>query len=124
MGVTLYGNDSVTLTVEVPRVLRGTPVLFVEARALRNPRSARVYVEVYIEGADGKEHEVGTFTFFGVTREADKRALVFPLDSVQREAVAVSEEARVRVAMNPFDAKDGDVSDVRVELRAWIEVRG
>jgi hypothetical protein len=123
MAVTLYGNDSVTLAVEAPPALRGTPVLFVEARAFRNPRGARVYVEVYLEGADGGEHEVGRFTFFGMTREADKRAFAFPLEPVQRQALAVSEVAQVRAEMKPFDASNGDVSDVRVDLRAWIEVR-
>ena len=123
MAVTLYGNEPVTLTVEVPRALQGTPVLFVEAQGLRNPRGARVYVEVYLEGADGREHELGNFTFFGVTREADKRAFAFPLDAVQRQAVAVYEVARVRASMKPFDASIDDISDVRVNLRAWIEVR-
>jgi hypothetical protein len=123
MAVTLYGNDSVTLAVEVPPALQGTPVLFVEAWALRNPRGARVYVEVYLEGADGREHELGNFTFFGMTREADKQAFAFPLEPVQRQALAVSEVARVRAAMKPFDTSNGDVSDVRVDLQAWIEVR-
>ena len=36
--------------------------MFVEASALRNPRGARVYVEVYFEGADGREHDLGNFT--------------------------------------------------------------
>jgi len=31
------------------------------------------------------------------------------------------EAARVRASMKPIDAEDGDVSDVRVDLRAWIE---
>ena len=123
MAVTLSGNDSVTLTVEVPPALRGTPVLFVEASALRNPRGARVYVEVYLEGADGREHELGNFTFFGMTREADKQAFVFPLEPVQRQALVVSEVARVRAAMKPIDASNGDISDVGVDLQAWIEVR-
>jgi hypothetical protein len=122
MTVTLSGNDSVTLTVEVPRALRGTPVLFVEARALRNPRGARVYVEVYLEGADGQEHELGNFTFFGAPQDADKQVFAFAIDVVPREAIA-SEVVRVRASMKPFDAKNGDVSDVRVDLRAWIEVR-
>jgi hypothetical protein len=65
---------------------------------------------------------VGSFTFLGMTREADKRGFLFPLDPVQREAL-VSEAARVRAAMKLFDASNGDVSDVRVDLRAWIEVR-
>jgi hypothetical protein len=123
MAATLYGNDSVTLTVEVPPALRGTPVLFVQARALRNPRGARVYVEVYLVGADGREHQLGSFTFFGAPRDADERAFAFALDSVQRETLEVSEVVRVRAAMKPFDAKNGDVSDVRVDLQAWIEVR-
>jgi hypothetical protein len=123
MAATLYGNDSVTLTVEVPRALEGTPVLFIEASALRNPRGARVYVEVYLEGADGREHELGNFTFFGMTREADKQAFAFPLEPIQREALAVSEVVRVRATMKPFDARNGDISDVRVDLQAWIEVR-
>jgi hypothetical protein len=123
MAVTLSGNDSVTLRVEVPRVLRGTPVLFVEASALRNPRGARVYVEVYLEGADGREQELGNFTFFGAPRDADKQVFAFALGPVQREALAISEVARVRASMKPFDARNGDVSDVRVDLQAWIEVR-
>lgn len=123
MAVTLYGNDSVTLTVEVPRALEGTPVLFVEARALRNPRGARVYVEVSLEGADGREHELGNFSFFGMTREADEQAFVFPLEPIQREALVVSEVVRVRATMKPFDARNGDISDVQVDLQAWIEVR-
>lgn len=122
MAVTLYGNDSVTLTVEVSRAPPGSPVLFVEAWALRNPRGARVYVEMYLEGANGREHELGNFTFFGATRDADKQVFAFPLDPVQREAL-VSETVQVRAVMKPVDAKNGDVSDVRVELRAWIEVR-
>jgi hypothetical protein len=122
MAVTLSGNDSVTLTVEAPRALRGTPVLFVEARALRNPRGSRVYVEVSLVGADRQEHELGNFTFFGMTREADKQVSAFALDAVPRKALA-SEVVRVRASMKPFDAKNGDVSDVRVDLRAWIEVR-
>ncbi len=122
MAVTLHGNDSVTLTVEVPRVLRGTPVLFVEAWGLRNPRGARVYVEVYLEGADEREHELGNFTFFGATLETDKRVFAFPLDLVEYEALPY-EVARVRAAMKPFSARNGDVSDVRVDLQAWIEVR-
>jgi hypothetical protein len=123
MAVTLSGNDSVTLTVEVPPALRGTPALFVEASALRNPRGARVYVEVYLEAADGREHELGNFTFYGMTREADKQAFAFPLEPVQRQALGVSEVARVRAAMKPFDASNGDISDVGVDLQAWIEVR-
>jgi hypothetical protein len=123
MAVTLYGNEPVTLTVEVPRALEGTPVLFVEARALRNPRGARVYVEVSLEGADGREHELGNFSFFGMTREADEQAFVFPLEPIQREALAVSEVVRVRATMKTFDARNGDISDVRVDLQAWIEVR-
>ncbi|MDQ3927739.1 MAG: hypothetical protein M3328_01190, partial [Chloroflexota bacterium] len=71
--MTLYGNDSVTLTVEVPRAFRGTPVLLIEAWGLRNPWGARVYVEVYLEGADGRKHELGNFTFFGMTRDADEQ---------------------------------------------------
>ena len=122
MAVTLSGNDSVTLTVEVPRALRGTPVLFVEASALHNPRGARVYVEVHLAGADGREHELGNFTFFGAPRDADKQVFAFPLDAVPREAL-VSEVARVRASMKPFDASIDDISDVRVNLRAWIEVR-
>jgi hypothetical protein len=127
--VRLYGNDSVTLAVEVPPALRdtpvrGTPVLFVEARALRNPRGARVYVEMCIVGAEGREHEAGSFTFFGMTREADKQAFALPLEEpAQLEALAVSEAAQVRAAMKPFGAETGDVSDVRVDLRVWIEVR-
>ena len=123
MAVTLSGNDSVTLTVEVPRALQGTPVLFVEASALRNPRGARVYVEVGLEGADGREHELGSFTFFGAPRGADKQVFAFTLEPVQREALAISEVARVRASMKPFDARNGDVSDVRVALQSWIEVR-
>jgi hypothetical protein len=122
MAVTLFGNDSVTLTVEVPPALRGTPVLFIEASALRNPRGARVYVEVYLEGADGREHELGNFTFFGAPRDGDKQAFAFALDTVEREALA-SEVVGVRASMKPFDEKNGDISDVRVDLRAWIEVR-
>ena len=123
MAVTLSGNDSVTLTVEVPPVLQGTPVLFVEASALRNPRDARVYVEVGLEGTDGREHKLGSFTFFGTPPDADKQVFAFVLEPVQWEALAVSEVARVRASMKPFDAKNGDVSDVRVDLRAWIEFR-
>jgi hypothetical protein len=123
MAVTLYGNDSVTLTVEVPRALGGTPDLFIEASALRNPRGARVYVEVYLEGADGREYELGNFTFFGMTREEDKQAFAFALEPVQREALAVPEAARVRAVMKPIDASNGDISDVQVDLRAWIEMR-
>ena len=123
MAVTLSGNDSVTLTVEVPPALRGTPVLLIEARALRNPRGARVYVEVHLEGADGREHELGDFTFFGAPRDADKQVFAFPLEPMQREALEVSEVAWVQAAMKPFDARNGDVSDVRVDLQAWIEVR-
>lgn len=124
MAVTLYGNDSITLTVEVPRALEDTPVLFIEASALRNPRGARVYVEVYLEGADGREHELGNFSFFGMTREADEQVFAFALESpVQREALAVSEVVRVRATMKPIDARNGDISDVRVDLQAWIEVR-
>jgi hypothetical protein len=123
MAVTLSGNDSVTLTVEVPRALQGTPVLFVEASALRNPRGARVYVEVGLEGADGREHELGSFTFFGAPRDAEKQVFAFTLEPVQREALAISEVARVRASMKPFDARNGDVSDVRVALQSWIEVR-
>jgi hypothetical protein len=122
MAVTLFGNDSVTLEVEVPPALRGTPVLFIEASALRNPRDARVYVEVSLEGAYGREHELGNFTFFGATPDADKQAFVFSLEAVEREALA-SEVVRVRASMKPIDAKNGDISDVRVDLQAWIEVR-
>ena len=124
MAVTLYGNDWVTLTVEVSRALEGTPVLFIEASALRNPRGARVYVEVYLEGADGREHKLGNFSFFGMTREADEQVFAFALESpVQREALAGSEVVRVRATMKPFDASNGDISDVGVDLQAWIEVR-
>ena len=122
MAVTLSGNDSVTLTVEVPPALRGTPVLLIEARALRNPRGARVYVEVHLEGADGREHELGDFTFFGAPRDADKRVFAFALDAVPSEALA-TEVVRVRASMKPFDAKNDNISYVRVDLRAWIEVR-
>jgi hypothetical protein len=109
--------------VEVPRALRGTPVLFVEASALRNPRGSRVYVEVGHVGPDGREHELGSFTFFGAPRDADKQVFAFALEHFQREALAVSEVARVRASMKPFDARNGDVSDVRVDLQAWVEVR-
>jgi hypothetical protein len=122
MAVTLWGNRSVTLAVEVPPALRGTLVLFVEASALRNPHGARVYAEVNLEGADGREHELGNFTFFGATRDADKRVFAFPLEAVERRALT-SEAARIGVAMKPLDAKSGDISDVRVDLQAWIEVR-
>ena len=122
MAVTLFGNDSVRLAVEVPPALRGTPVLFVEAWGLRNPRGARVYVEVHLQGADGGEHDLGDFTFFGATADADKRVFAFPLEAAEREALT-SGVARIRASMKPFDANDGDVSDVRVELRAWVEVR-
>jgi hypothetical protein len=121
MAVTLFGNDSVRLAVEVPQALRGTQVLFIEASALRNPRGARVYVEVYLEGEDGREHEVGNFTFFGATEDEDKRRFVFALEDVEREALT-SEVARIRASMKPFDTNDGDVSDVRVDLQAWMEV--
>jgi hypothetical protein len=122
MAVTLFGNDSVTLAVEVPPALRGTPVLFVEASALRNPRGARVYVEVYFEGGNGQEYDLGNFTFFGATRDEDKQVFAFPLEAEER-AVPSSGAARVRASMKPFDANDGDASDVRVDLRAWVEVR-
>jgi hypothetical protein len=122
MAVTLFGNDSITLAVEVPPALRGTPVLFVEASALRNPRNARVYVEVYLEGEEGREHELGNFTFFGAPPDEDKRVFAFPIEAEERAAPS-SEVARVRASMKPFDANDGDVSDVRVDLRAWVEVR-
>jgi hypothetical protein len=122
MTVTLFGNDSVTLTVEVPPALRGTPVLFVEASALRNPRGARVYVEVCLLGADGREYELGNFTFFGATPDAGKQAFVFALEAVEREALT-SEVVRVRASMKPFDARNGDLSDVQVDLQAWMEVR-
>ena len=81
MTVTLFGNDSITLVVEVPPALRGTPVLFVEASALRNPRGARVFVEVCLEGAHGQEYELGNFTFFGATRDEDKQVFAFPLEA-------------------------------------------
>jgi hypothetical protein len=122
MAVTLYGNDSVTLEVLPPPALRGMPVLYIEASALRNPRGARVYVEICLLGADGREHELGNFTFFGATPDADKQTFVFALDTVEREALA-SEVVRVRASMKPFDARNGDISDVRVDLQAWIEVR-
>jgi hypothetical protein len=122
MAVTLFGNDSVMLAVEVPPALQGTPVLFVEASALRNPRGARVYVEVYLQGADGREHELGNLTFFGAISDADKQLFAFPLEAAEREALT-PEVTRVRASMKPFDANNGDVSDVRVELQAWIEVR-
>jgi hypothetical protein len=122
MTVTLFGNDSITLVVEVPPALRGTPVLFVEASALRNPRGARVFVEVCLEGANEQEYELGNFTFFGATRDEDKQVFAFPLE-VEERIVPSFEVARVRASMKPFDANDGDVSDVRVDLRAWVEVR-
>jgi hypothetical protein len=65
---------------------------------------------------------LGNFTFFGALPDADKRVFAFPLEAVEREALT-SEVVRVRASMKPFDAKNGDVSDVRVELQAWIEVR-
>lgn len=122
MSVTLFGNDSITLAVEVPPALRGTPVLFVEASALRNPRSARVYVELYLQAADGREHELGNFTFFGATQEADKQEFAFPIENAGRGALTLG-VTRVRASMKPMDAKDSDVSEVRVDLRAWIEGR-
>jgi hypothetical protein len=79
-------------------------------------------VEVYLEGADGRERELGNFTFFGPRGAADKRVFAFPLETVEHEDSA-SEVARIRAAMKPFDANSDDVSDVRVELRAWIEMR-
>jgi hypothetical protein len=120
MPVTLFGNDSITLAVEVPPALRGTPVLFVEASALRNPRSARVYVEVRLQGADGREHELGNFTFFGATQEADEQAFAFPIENAGLGALTPG-ATRIRASMKPIAAEDGDVSDVRVDLRAWIE---
>jgi hypothetical protein len=122
MAVTLFGNDSVALAVDVPPALRGTPVLFLEASALRNLRGARVYVEVSLEGADGREHELGNFTFFGAAPDADTQVFAFSIEDAEREALT-SEVARVRASMRPFDANEGDVSDVRVDLRAWIEAR-
>ena len=123
MAVTLFGNDSVTLAVDVPPALRGTPVLFLEASALRNPRGARVYVDVYLDEADGRERELGNFTFFGATPDAEVQLFAFPLEAAAEREALTSEGVRVRASMKPFDEKDGDVSDVRVELRAWIEVR-
>jgi len=123
MTATLFGNDSVTLAVDVPPALRGTPVLFVEASALRNPRGARVYVDVYLVGAHRRERELGNFTFFGATRDADKQVFAFPLEAAAEREVLTSRGARVRASMKPFDENDNDVLDVRVELRAWIEVR-
>ncbi len=120
MPVTLFGNDSITLAVEVPPALRGTPVLFVEASALHNPRSARVYVEVCLQDADGREHELGNFTFFGATQETDEQAFAFPIENAGLGALAPG-ASRIRASMKPIDAEDGDVSDVRVDLRAWIE---
>jgi len=120
MPVTLFGNVSITLAVEVSPASRGTPVLFVEASALRNPRNARVYVEVCLQGADGREYELGNFTFFGATREDDQQAFAFPIENAGPGALT-PEAARVRASMKPIDAEDGDVSDVRVDLRAWIE---
>jgi hypothetical protein len=81
-----------------------------------------VYVEVYLEGADGREHELGNFTFFGAAPGVDKQAFVFALDTVESETLA-SQVVRVRASMKPIDAKNGDISDVRVDLQAWIEVR-
>jgi hypothetical protein len=95
MAVTLFGNDSVTLAVEVPPALRGTPVLFVEALALSNPGGARVYVEVYLQGADGREYKLGNFTFFGAAPDADKQVFAFPLEATELEALT-PEVARVR----------------------------
>jgi hypothetical protein len=46
----------------------------------------------------------------------------FSIEDAEREALT-SEVARVRASMRPFDANEGDVSDVRVDLRAWIEAR-
>src|SRR5215218_7203592 len=120
MPVTLFGNDSITLAVEVPPALRGTPVLFVEASALRNPRSARVYVEVCLQDAEGREHELGNFTFFGAIQEADEQAFAFPIENAGLGALTPA-GTRIRASMKPIDAEDGDVSDVRVDLRAWIE---
>ena len=96
--------------------------MFVEASALRNPRNARVYVEVYLEGGDGREFELGSFTFFGAPPDEDEQAFAFPLEAAEREALT-PEGARVRASMKPHDANSDDVSDVRVELRAWIEMR-
>jgi hypothetical protein len=123
MAETLFGNESVTLAVRPPPALRGTPILFLEASALRNPRGARVYVDVYLDGADGRERELGNFTFFGATRDADKQVFAFPLEAAAEREALTSGGARVRASMKPFDENDGDVLDVRVELRAWIEVR-
>jgi hypothetical protein len=123
MTATLFGNDSVTLAVDVPPALRGTPVLFLEASALRHPRGARVYVDVYLVGADRRERELGNFTFFGATRDADKQVFAFPLEAAAEREVKTSRGALVRASMKPFDENDSDVLDVRVELRAWIEVR-
>lgn len=96
--------------------------MFVEASALRNPRGARVYVEVCLEGANGQEYELGNFTFFGATRDEDKQVFAFPLEA-EEHAAPSSGAARVRASMKSFDANDGDISDVRVDLRAWVEVR-
>lgn len=76
-----------------------------------------MYVEVYLEGADGREHELGNFTFFGEIGDAGRRVFAFPMDDL------TSEVAHVRASMNPFDANNGDVSDVRVDLQAWIGMR-
>jgi hypothetical protein len=35
----------------------------------------------------------------------------------------IPEVARLRASMKAFDANNGDVSDVRVDLEAWIGVR-
>jgi arginine/ornithine N-succinyltransferase beta subunit len=68
-----------------------------------------------------KESSIHNFRAY--LREADKQEFAFALEPMQREALSVSEVARVRAVMKPIDAKNGDVSDVRVDLRAWIEVR-
>ena len=66
---------------------------------------------------------MGNFTFFGATPDAEEQLFAFaPETAAEREALT-SEGTRVRASMKPFDEMESDISDVRVDLRAWIEVR-
>jgi hypothetical protein len=119
MAVRLSGADTVILPVEIQRGSRETPVLIIAARRLRNPRQAEIYVQVFLQRREGRDEDLGNFTFFGVPPGEDEQLFAFPLEPGQHEAL-ILRTGQIRAVLKSMDTM-ADVSDVGVELHARVE---
>lgn len=119
--VLLSGGDTATLPIEIPRAPAATLILMVEASVLQTSHGARFYVQVFLKGPLGRDHDVGTFTLFGTESSAGRQVFAFRLEEEVHEALS-SEKATLQASIKPFDEK-ADISEVRMELRAWAEAR-